>query len=44
MGWKLELVENGSPSALRRIEIARLGEILAPASVEDIGLDPILFT
>ncbi len=39
MGWKLELVGTGSASAARRIEVARLGEIVAPASVEDIGLD-----
>src|SRR3546814_9461965 len=37
MGWKLELVEIGSHSL--RIEVASLGEIIAPASVDDIGLD-----
>ena len=39
MGWKLELVETGQGPASRRIAVARLGEIGAPASVEDIGLD-----
>ena len=39
MGWKLELVETGHGPASRRIAVARLGEIGAPASVEDIGLD-----
>lgn len=37
MGWNLELVETGSAS--RRIEIASLGEITVPASVDDIGLE-----
>ena len=37
MGWKLELVETGSAS--HRIEVVSLGEIVAPASVDDIGLD-----
>ena len=37
MGWKLELVETGSAS--HRIEVASLGEIVAPADVDDIGLD-----
>ncbi|MEQ9691626.1 MAG: hypothetical protein RLO48_18035, partial [Bauldia litoralis] len=36
-GWKLELVETGSAS--HRIEVVSLGEIVAPASVDDIGLD-----
>ena len=39
MGWKLELVEAGPTSGSRPIEIARLGEIVAPASVDEIGLD-----
>jgi hypothetical protein len=39
MGWKLELVETGHGPASRRIAVAQLGEIGAPASVEDIGLD-----
>src|SRR3546814_16140576 len=37
MGWKLELVEIGSHSL--RIEVASLGEIIAPASVDEVGLD-----
>jgi hypothetical protein len=39
MGWKLELVETDRGTAPRRIAVARLGEIVAPASVEDIGLN-----
>ena len=39
MGWKLELVETGRGTASRRIAVARLDEIVAPASVEDIGLN-----
>ena len=38
MGWKLELVEAGPSSGARSVEIGWLGEILAPASVDDIGL------
>ena len=39
MGWKLELVEAGPSSGARSVEIGWLGEILAPASVDDIGLE-----
>lgn len=39
MGWKLELVEAGPSSGAHRLEIGWLGEILAPASVDDIGLE-----
>jgi hypothetical protein len=39
MGWKLELVEVGPSSGAHRLEIGWLGEILAPASVDDIGLE-----
>lgn len=36
MGWTLELVETGPVSASRRIEVARLREIVAPAGVDEI--------
>ncbi|MEQ9151637.1 MAG: hypothetical protein RLO06_09085 [Parvibaculum sp.] len=39
MSWKLELVETGPASGARRMEVAWLGEIVAPASVDGIGLD-----
>ena len=39
MGWKLELVETGPATRARRMEVAWLGEIAAPAGVDDIGLD-----
>src|SRR3546814_11630364 len=39
MGWKLELVETCPASGARRMEVAWLGEVVAPASVDGIGLD-----
>lgn len=39
MGWKLELVETGPATRARRMEVAWLGEIVAPAGVYDIGLE-----
>ena len=39
MGWKLELADAGPSSGARRLEVGWLGEIDAPASVEDIGLN-----
>ncbi|MCR9071072.1 MAG: hypothetical protein NXI18_05085 [Alphaproteobacteria bacterium] len=39
MSWKLELVEVGPTSGSRRLEVGWLGEIRAPAIVDDIGLD-----
>lgn len=39
MSWKLELVEVGPTSRSRRMEVGWLGEIRAPAIVDDIGLD-----
>ena len=39
MSWKLELVEVGPTSGSRRLEVGWLGEIHAPASVDDIGLN-----
>ena len=39
MGWKLELVETGPATRARRMEVAWLGEIAAPAGVDDIGIE-----
>ncbi|MEQ8813459.1 MAG: hypothetical protein RIM96_00945 [Thalassobaculum sp.] len=39
MGWKLELVETSPASGARRMEVAWLGEVVSPASVDGIGLD-----
>ena len=39
MGRKLELVETGPASGARRMKVAELGEVVAPASVDGIGLD-----
>ncbi len=39
MSWKLELVETGPARVARRIEVARIGDIVAPAAVDEVGLD-----
>src|SRR3546814_14457399 len=39
MVWKLERVETCPGSGARRMEVACLGEVVAPASVDGIGLD-----
>ncbi|MEQ9153289.1 MAG: hypothetical protein RLO06_17565, partial [Parvibaculum sp.] len=39
MGWKLELVETSPASGARRMGVSWLGEVVAPASVDGVGLD-----
>ena len=38
MGWRLELVETGSAAAGGCIVVCDIGEIAAPAGIDDVGL------